>query len=579
MIQTKINLKLQGSRSVVDSPLYLYQDTENLHVIINLINNKFTVYNNMYVSYTVVLPTGETKDFTNCFIKHGETHIILDGADFGVGQNLIQLKYYNKELNSTVGIAPFVVHVLAQNGDILVGEYEECLLSQDDLRLLDDNHLALNMERNVKISDLPTTDIVQGYVPILVDGETKKLDMSDCATKTYVQSEIAKAQLENEEDDIDLSGYATKDDLKTKADIKHEHKEYLKEHQSLDHLALADHNHDEVYIKEHQSLEHLATKEELAQHNHDDVYLKEHQDISHLATVQYVDDAIKEIEIDADSLDLTNYVTKTQLATELDAKASKDHNHSQYALTDHNHSQYLTEKDISGKADKSYVDTYFTPNIRFNEHVHTQYVTEYQVDQKLTGYATKNELNGKANEEHYHDERYSQLDHTHNYAHSDHTHNQYAEVGHVHYDYAEVNHDHDTEYANIQHSHDEYASSSHTHNQYLTEHQNISHLATKQELSGYSTTDHAHDDDYAKKTHTHSVYALTDHTHTEYAPTNHNHNSDYANKYHNHDEDYAKKTHSHTGMLTSNSIVRIEVVDTLPTTQETGVLYIVKASE
>ena len=45
---------------------------------------------------------------------------------------------------------------------------------------------------------------------------------------------------------------------------------------------------------------------------------------------------------------------------------------------------------------------------------------------------------------------------------------------------------------------------------------------------------------------------------------------------HNHDTVYSKLDHSHTGMLTSNSITRIEVVDALPGQQENGVLYIVK---
>ena len=49
-----------------------------------------------------------------------------------------------------------------------------------------------------------------------------------------------------------------------------------------------------------------------------------------------------------------------------------------------------------------------------------------------------------------------------------------------------------------------------------------------------------------------------------------------SDKTHNHDTVYSKLDHTHTGMLTSNSIARIEVVDTLPEQQENGVLYIVK---
>ena len=49
-----------------------------------------------------------------------------------------------------------------------------------------------------------------------------------------------------------------------------------------------------------------------------------------------------------------------------------------------------------------------------------------------------------------------------------------------------------------------------------------------------------------------------------------------SDKTHNHDTVYSKLDHNHTGMLISNSITRIEVVDALPGQQENGVLYIVK---
>ena len=90
------------------------------------------------------------------------------------------------------------------------------------------------------------------------------------ATEIFVINKISEAELGGGSGNIDLSGYVTEDELNAKG--------YLTQHQSLDHLALKGHKHEE-YLTEHQSLGHLALKE----HKHEE-YLTEHQDISHLAT-------------------------------------------------------------------------------------------------------------------------------------------------------------------------------------------------------------------------------------------------------------------------------------------------------
>lgn len=230
MIQTKINLKLQGSRSVVDSPLYIYQDTKNLHLILNLINNKYD-FANGHVSYTIIKPNGDVEDKTDCFIKRGDVHLILDGDNFHVGQNLIQVKLYDSKLHSIVALPPFALHLLDANGDILVGEYEDALLSEDELKMLSENELALHMDRNVKISDLPTTDIMQGYVPVVQGDETYKFDLSNVEVDL---SDYAPKEHEHSYNDLtdkptipNLDGLAKTEDvnlaLQGKADVDHNH--------------------------------------------------------------------------------------------------------------------------------------------------------------------------------------------------------------------------------------------------------------------------------------------------------------------------------------------------------------------
>ena len=64
-------------------------------------------------------------------------------------------------------------------------------------------------------------------------------------------------------------------------------------------------------------------------------------------------------------------------------------------------------------------------------------------------------------------------------------------------------------------------------------------------LSNKSDKDHNHDGDYADKIHSHEEYALNDHTHEGFALEEHNHDERYSDKAHNHDDNYALKIHEH----------------------------------
>lgn len=57
------------------------------------------------------------------------------------------------------------------------------------------------------------------------------------ASEHYVLNKIAEASLGGGDTEIDLSGYATKDDLLLKADKAHTHSQYLTEHQDISHLS------------------------------------------------------------------------------------------------------------------------------------------------------------------------------------------------------------------------------------------------------------------------------------------------------------------------------------------------------
>ena len=131
--------------------------------------------------------------------------------------------------------------------------------------------------------DKPTIPSVEGlaseaYVRAAVANiDIPEVNLDGYATEAYVTAEIAKAQLNGE--DVDLSGYATKDDLKAKADKNHTHSDY----------APVVHTHSQ-YLTEHQSLAAYAKKTELFSKNYNDLTNKPAiPSIAGLATEEYVD--------------------------------------------------------------------------------------------------------------------------------------------------------------------------------------------------------------------------------------------------------------------------------------------------
>ena len=230
MIKRTLTIKVQGNRCVCDAPLYLHTQDKNIHVVINVTNTKFEIKDDMLLSFTIIKPNGDEVNKSDCYIDKGQCHLLFNGEDFNeeteVGTHLVQLKLYDKDRQARLSLPPFAMHVLKSSGSFYADEEMEGLLAeQNAYKLMTENKLALEMSVSILISDLPTTIKVEGYAPVTQGDTTYKLDMSNVASKTYVATEIAKAQLSGEE--IDLSVYATKEDLTNeltnKANKEHTH--------------------------------------------------------------------------------------------------------------------------------------------------------------------------------------------------------------------------------------------------------------------------------------------------------------------------------------------------------------------
>ena len=353
MIVRNLTLKVQGNRTCTDSPIYLYQNDRNIHLVITLNNVKYEVTRDMYVSFTIVKPNGETLDLTNGFLKDGKVHLILESelfdGDEEVGNALCQIKLYDNQRLSSISLPPFAIHVLKDNGNPIIDNDKDVLLSQDELKLLTENELALSVERKIKISELPTTTEASGYVPVVQNDKTMRYNLDGLATKQFVQENLNETLNEVTEQMDVVNQMAVS--LEGKADIS--------------------------------DLEEYATKQELenALSNLDvDVDLSEYAlksevpSIEGLATTQYVDEAISNIDTGGSgNVDLSGYVTTTQLTTELNKKANTNHKHTNYAQATHYHSgSYVaTTKDTPSlyyDEENNYVElytstTYYEPEI------------------------------------------------------------------------------------------------------------------------------------------------------------------------------------------------------------------------
>ena len=209
-----------------------------------------------------------------------------------------------------------------------------------------------------------------------------ELSAKGYVTETYVQNKIAEASLSGGE--VDLSGYATKDDLNTKADktaIPTKASQLTNDKGYLTSIPSEYVTETELsakgYLTDHQDISMKADKTELHSHSN--------KTVLDGITSTKVTEWNNKSNFDGNYNSLTNKptiptvdVNKSYVDTELSKKSDKTHNHDTvYAPINHEHSQYLTSvpseyvtdeelnakgyltshQDISGKADKSYVDT------------------------------------------------------------------------------------------------------------------------------------------------------------------------------------------------------------------------------
>ena len=300
--------------NIHDSEVVLQQvllSDENNNVIVdengNAINTGTQVSSQ---TYAVALPAeDEAKTVTSQPTKQIKDYNLKNNVD-GTEDLLIQDNGVTKRIKTSELIDTV-------NVDVSI-----CYTKEEVNALLESKANVSHTHIVEDITDLsiPTVDVNKNYVDTQLATKANKSEipsLNGYATETYVQNKIAEASLSGGE--VDLSGYATKDDLNTKADK-------------------------------------TAIPTKVSQLTNDKGYLTSHQDISGKADKSYVDTELAKKANTSHTHsynDLTdkptipstnNLATKTELTNGLATKADKIHTHDQY-LTEH--------QDISMKADKT----------------------------------------------------------------------------------------------------------------------------------------------------------------------------------------------------------------------------------
>ena len=335
---------------------------------------------------TTSQPTKQIKDFNLKTGVNGEEDLLIQDSD-GVTKRIksseflnvnvdLTLYYTKEEINTLLNNKANISHThtisdienmpdYALKTDIPTVPTKTSELTNDSgfitaipTEYITESELNTELSNKANVSDIPSLD---GY-----------------ATETFVTNKIAEASLSGGE--VDLSGYATKDELETKADI------------SSIPTKTSQLTNDSGFITSVPS--EYITESELDAKG----YLTEHQDITGKADKTYVDTELAKkanVSHTHSYNDLTdkpvipsvdNLATKEELTNGLATKANVSHTHDQY-LTEHQDlSDYALKTEIPTVPTKT---SQLTNDSGFINSIPSEYITETELNNELSSYQAK----------------------------------------------------------------------------------------------------------------------------------------------------------------------------------------------
>lgn len=269
MIYTERTVKIKNGSASIDSPIILYRGDKDVEILFKIVNSKFKFSNEKgnYIIDTgakfgqlaVDLPDGSDlfTDIVECI--DGEVIFKISGEMIDelheVGFYSFHIRLFNDDKTSRVTI-PQVMEGIEIREPIVIegddygevamvnyGKVDEAVIENEQATFLDENgNLNIEWKKGDIISSLRLNQMVgyindhavpgeqgpkgekgeqglEGKTPVkgvdyFTEEDIESLNIPSIdglATETFVRSEIAKAQFEGSDGNVDLSAYATKE--------------------------------------------------------------------------------------------------------------------------------------------------------------------------------------------------------------------------------------------------------------------------------------------------------------------------------------------------------------------------------
>ena len=335
----------------------------------------------------------------------------IDGTeDVLIQSNGITMRVKSSQLKTSIDLSNYYtkseVDDLLANIDVnidMADYYDKATI--DNLLLNKANVSHTHTSADITDLSIPTVDVNKAYVDSQLANKSNtnhthdeyisetELNEKGYATETYVQTKIAEVATGGT---VDLSNYATKTELTTelnkKANLSHTHNA-----EDINGLniptKLSELQNDSGFISEISS--EYINETELNNALANKANTSDIPSLEGYATETYVTNKIAEASLSGGEVDLSGLATKDELATKADKTAIPTKTSQ---LT--NDSGFLTaHQDISGKANKTYVDEELDKKSDKTHnhdkvyapitHEHKQYLTSHQ---DLSDYALKTDI-------------------------------------------------------------------------------------------------------------------------------------------------------------------------------------------
>lgn len=319
-----------------------------------------------------------------------EINIILPLCDDGYVPPPIA--YSSKIGEATVGYSKVVTESMSTSSDFYntynwtTGEYITAnklnnMITGIDEALYDIKNIQNNYVTKSELNNKANKNEIPTKMSQLLNDKgylTEHQDLSNYATKSYVDSEIVNAQLGGDAN-INLSEYATKDELNEKAnknDVP---------------TKVSQLTNDKGYLTSIPS--EYITETELNNKG----YLTQHQSLDNYATKSYVSSEIAKAQLEGGEVDLDPYALKEDIPTKL-SELQNDENFltsipSEYITeTELNNKDFATKDELNAKADIDDIPTKISDlqnDMNFISSIPSEYVTETELEQK--GYLTNHQ--------------------------------------------------------------------------------------------------------------------------------------------------------------------------------------------